>query len=598
MIASGEISPDVLVWSKELNNWVPARSLPIFSAACRPPAGGPPPLPPPPPAVPVAPPVAPPVASAAGPSLLRRALAEAGATVTTSAAHAVRPLLYFRGRWRERSLRRQEEEARLTLGKRLYKNHAGDADLIARIDALKTESRAASANRAAAARCEAQRRRLLLRLADPLLESGDGPPGINDDRAAVRAARERLAAHRKSLAELRASLRPRGGTTWRRLGVTAAVIGTALIVFVLWPSRRPDPPPAPPPAQATGPAPELTVQEVVAHSEKSVALIRGDTGLGTGFLVRKGVLATNAHVIRMSPIDRLNIYFPSAGPDGKKPRSAKGLLYEDLKRDIAFLRVDSDAPPLPVAPEEDTARGQTIIVIGNPGVASDVILENAVSQGIMSTRLKTPDALDYYQLSVAVNPGNSGGPVLDNHGRVLGVVTLKARQEGVAFCIPCRQLDSAADLAEGLAPRRVADIQSNHDAQAVCRRLDLAGGLQLDALSAYHREASAGVREGRTEAEGIRKAAADLREPLKKRSQILVTDMQAAAARVAADTSLPEDVRQRLAALWELYKELKGLAESPPNTLAALDSKTREVGRKYGLLVRGLEARLGIEAEE
>ena len=72
-------------------------------------------------------------------------------------------------------------------------------------------------------------------------------------------------------------------------------------------------------APSSGP---LTTAQIVARSEPSVALIRGKRSLGTGFLVRPGILVTNAHVIEGELTSNLEIRFPSAQNDQKGPISA------------------------------------------------------------------------------------------------------------------------------------------------------------------------------------------------------------------------------------------------------------------------------------
>ncbi len=88
-------------------------------------------------------------------------------------------------------------------------------------------------------------------------------------------------------------------------------------------------------------------------------------------------------------------------------------------------------------------KGEDITVIGNPGLGDEIVLENAISRGVMSSRTVL-DGQDYLQLSIAINPGNSGGPVFDSAGRVIGVATLKStKAEALAFCIPIEDLNAA-----------------------------------------------------------------------------------------------------------------------------------------------------------
>src|SRR5207248_337924 len=100
------------------------------------------------------------------------------------------------------------------------------------------------------------------------------------------------------------------------------------------------------------------------------------------------------------------------------------------------LSVATDLPPLPVAESYAFRSGQEIIVIGSPGFRAGVLLPNAVNRGLMSTLMRLEGQL-FYQVGVSVNPGNSGGPMLDLTGQVLGVVSMKSREkDGIALCIP------------------------------------------------------------------------------------------------------------------------------------------------------------------
>ena len=164
-----------------------------------------------------------------------------------------------------------------------------------------------------------------------------------------------------------------------------------------------------------------------------------------------------------------------------KARAALELLYEDPKRDLAFLAVDSGLPPLDVAPTYRFVKGEDIIVIGNPGLGDEIVLENAISRGVMSSKTVL-DGLNYLQLSIAINPGNSGGPVFDSAGRVIGVATLKStKAEALAFCIPVEdvhaglaRLDAQPETTRsraGVSPPRPPGVSpADHRRRPLCRR--------------------------------------------------------------------------------------------------------------------------------
>jgi S1-C subfamily serine protease/HEAT repeat protein len=206
-------------------------------------------------------------------------------------------------------------------------------------------------------------------------------------------------------------------------------------------------PAARPPVVAVEPVEEvpgrlMTSSDIVARYEASVALIKGKKGTGTGFIVRQGVVATNAHVIDGERTKDIEVRFPSADKARQGPFAAK-ILFQDKIRDLVLLGVATDLPPVRIAEGYKFIKGEDVTVIGNPGVGGQMVLENAISRGIVSSMTKLNNHA-FIQLSIAINPGNSGGPVFDTKGRVIGVVTLKTtKQEGLAFAIPVEDLVSA-----------------------------------------------------------------------------------------------------------------------------------------------------------
>src|SRR5262249_12711593 len=156
----------------------------------------------------------------------------------------------------------------------------------------------------------------------------------------------------------------------------------------------------------------LTTAQIVAKWEPSVALVKGAGSSGTGFLVGPGIVATNAHVIDEEFVSSLEVRFPSA-PEGQQGPLPAELLYEDAKRDLAFLRIQASLPAIDVAPSYKFQKGEDITVIGNPGLGDEIVLENAISRGVMSSKAVL-EGMNYLQINMAINPGNSGGPVFDS----------------------------------------------------------------------------------------------------------------------------------------------------------------------------------------
>jgi S1-C subfamily serine protease len=162
----------------------------------------------------------------------------------------------------------------------------------------------------------------------------------------------------------------------------------------------------------------LSTAQIVARCEPSVALVKGKVSSGTGFLVGYVVVATNAHVIEEEFISNLEVRFPSAPSGNQGPLTAQ-LLYEDRKRDLAFLAVKSDLPVLRIAPKYAFIKGDDITVIGNPGLGEGVVLENAISHGVMNSKTVI-DGMNYHQMSIANEetlhePESAGRPVRVRH---------------------------------------------------------------------------------------------------------------------------------------------------------------------------------------
>jgi tetratricopeptide (TPR) repeat protein len=138
---------------------------------------------------------------------------------------------------------------------------------------------------------------------------------------------------------------------------------------------------------------------------------------GSGFFLNQGKVVTNLHVIR----NAVRIEIKTL--DGKgRTYPATGLLAIDEEGDLALIKVDM--PPersraielAPALPDE----GETIFVVGNP-----LKLEGSVSDGIVSAVREVPDVGRIIQITAPISHGNSGSPVFNMRGQVLGVVTVK-----------------------------------------------------------------------------------------------------------------------------------------------------------------------------
>ncbi|HEX7294327.1 MAG TPA: tetratricopeptide repeat-containing serine protease family protein [Pyrinomonadaceae bacterium] len=138
---------------------------------------------------------------------------------------------------------------------------------------------------------------------------------------------------------------------------------------------------------------------------------------GSGFFIDHCKVVTNLHVIRGATKVEIKML------DGKgRTYPASGILAVDMEGDLALMRVD-------VPPERSRSielasglpdEGETIFVIGNP-----LKLEGSVSDGIVSAVREVPNVGRIIQITAPISHGNSGSPVFNLRGQVLGVVTVK-----------------------------------------------------------------------------------------------------------------------------------------------------------------------------
>jgi S1-C subfamily serine protease/Tfp pilus assembly protein PilF len=182
--------------------------------------------------------------------------------------------------------------------------------------------------------------------------------------------------------------------------------------------------------------PKKTSAELYKLAVPSVVLVQAGPSRGSGVCIaRSDIILTNDHVIAKGG----DIFvYPFAWKDKelvRLPKVRARAIYRSPEQDIAVLKLGKAdlVKPLPVLAASPSA-GEKVYAIGSPGLGAEV-LEQTISEGLISsTRRKIGNVL-YLQHSAAINPGNSGGPLLNEHGQVVGIVTLKARLEGVSFAV-------------------------------------------------------------------------------------------------------------------------------------------------------------------
>jgi serine protease Do len=163
---------------------------------------------------------------------------------------------------------------------------------------------------------------------------------------------------------------------------------------------------------------------------------------GSGFLIREdGLLVTNAHVV--ADAERIQVRLE----DGRRFEGT--LIGKDSRVDLAVVKIEG-VTGLPVVTLGDSNRvrvGEFVLALGHP-----FGLEQTVSFGIVSRKgapleVANP-GFDFIQTDASVNPGNSGGPLVNMAGEVVGINTMASRGGSIGFAIP-------ANLVKALLPQLV-----------------------------------------------------------------------------------------------------------------------------------------------
>jgi serine protease Do len=193
---------------------------------------------------------------------------------------------------------------------------------------------------------------------------------------------------------------------------------------------------------------------LVERADASVAFVRAiiksggqkaGEGLGTAFVYDpKGLLLTNHHVVERA--DEITVGF-AGGVD--MPATIVG---SDKETDVAVLRIAQEGlPALPLGDSDQIAIGDWVVAIGNPfGLA------HTVSAGILSAKGRTRDdvmGLDpngyfhFLQTDASINPGSSGGPLIDLEGKVVGInAAVRQNANGIGFAIPINMVKQLLPL--------------------------------------------------------------------------------------------------------------------------------------------------------
>lgn len=163
--------------------------------------------------------------------------------------------------------------------------------------------------------------------------------------------------------------------------------------------------------------------------------------VGAGVCVASGgYILTNAHVV---PYDNIEIYLFS----GDTTSATK--IFSDSSLDIAIIKSKISLPYLSLADNDSLAVGEEILAVGTP---MSILLKHTFTKGIVSAlnrtlRISSSSGESYMQNLIqhdaSLNPGNSGGPLLNSKGEIVGINTLKITDgEGIGFAIPVKSFKS------------------------------------------------------------------------------------------------------------------------------------------------------------
>ncbi len=167
---------------------------------------------------------------------------------------------------------------------------------------------------------------------------------------------------------------------------------------------------------------------------------RPPRGLGSGFVVSpEGHVITNHHVVGGAPSAQVRLR------DGR--RFTARVLGSDRRTDLAVIKIEGakDLPVMRLGDSDALQVGELVMALGNP-----FGLEQSVSLGIVSRKPARPGVagpgFQFIQTDAAVNPGNSGGPLVNMAGEVVGVNSMATSRGSIGFAIPSRVVQAVAPV--------------------------------------------------------------------------------------------------------------------------------------------------------
>ena len=238
---------------------------------------------------------------------------------------------------------------------------------------------------------------------------------------------------------------------------------------------------------------------VVMVSTKTIQSVNGwfqqeTEGMGSGFIINEeGYILTNYHVIDGAKEVTVTL------SDGREVTAS--VVNYDSDKDIAMIKINEEVkvPGVVELGDSDALQpGEEVVAIGNP-LSKE--LSSTLTKGIISALNRNVEtqsgvSTNLIQTDTAINAGNSGGPLINTKGQVIGINTLKASDgaEGIGFAIPINDVKEKIDslskpiLNLGVSVRVVDET--------LAKKLNLEEGLYVVEVTEYSSAEKAGLRSG------------------------------------------------------------------------------------------------------
>ena len=180
----------------------------------------------------------------------------------------------------------------------------------------------------------------------------------------------------------------------------------------------------------------MVLQEIIETFKEIVIQIATPYSTGTGFyFAEQNLIVTNEHVVRKNR----DVIIGGESFD----KQIVPVLFVDEKHDLAFIGAPEkhQMPSINLVAEIDQKEGDKVLAVGHP-----FGLKYTATQGILSNTHHQQDDIRYYQHDAALNPGNSGGPLIDYLGKIIGVNTFIIQNgHNIGFSLPVNYLKEALD---------------------------------------------------------------------------------------------------------------------------------------------------------